>query len=506
MNTLNKLELQGICKSFGSLKANDDVCLAVRQGTVHAILGENGAGKSTLMNILYGLYQPDAGRILINGREVQIADPRAALLNGIGMVHQHFMLVGTLSVVENIVLGMGGQGLRLPLEKHAAKLAELSASFGFDVDPNAQVSRLPIGVQQRVEILKLLYHNADILILDEPTSVLTPNETGPFFEVLRRLKAAGKTILFITHKLEEVMAISDDVTAMRRGRVVTTVATAKTNPRELARLMVGRDVVFQVRRSAHAAGRVMLSLENVSAQSDRGLSALDGLSLDVRAGEIFGIAGVDGNGQKELAEVIAGLRPASHGRVLLDGEDITSASVSDRVHKLSLAYVPEDRHRDGLVLGQSVANNLMLRSYDRAPFARYGFFNFGAIRQHAEKLVKAFDVRLQSVDQEARYLSGGNQQKLILARELEGSPKALVVAQPTKGLDVGAIEFVQRQILSQRDRGIAILYISTELEHLMDVADRIGVMFRGRLTGTLKSKGATPESIGLLMAGVEAAA
>ncbi|MGE0211158.1 MAG: ABC transporter ATP-binding protein [Parvibaculaceae bacterium] len=500
-----RLALEEISKSFGSLKANDGVSLAVRQGTVHAVLGENGAGKSTLMNILYGLYQPDSGRILIDGREVGIAGPRAALELGIGMVHQHFMLVGPLSVAENVALGMRGQGLLLPLETHIGKIAELSASFGFDVDPRAEVAKLPIGMQQRVEILKLLYHAADILILDEPTSVLTPTETGPFFEVLNRLKAAGKTIIFITHKLDEVMKISDDVTVMQRGRVIATLRTADTNPRELARLMVGRDVVFEVRRSRHEVGAAVLSLENVSAASDRGLPALDSLSLEVRAGEVFGIAGVDGNGQKELAEVIAGLRPATQGALHLDGENITAASVSDRVHKLSIGYVPEDRHRDGLVLGQPVAQNLMLRSYDRAPFVRWGFFDFGAIRTHAERLAKAFDVRMQGVDQPARLLSGGNQQKLILARELDRGPKMLVVAQPTKGLDVGAIEFVQRQILEQRDRGVAILYISTELEHLMHVADRIGVMFRGRLMGILRSDEATPEKIGLMMAGVEAA-
>jgi len=500
-----KLALEDICKSFGALRANDGVGLAVRPGTVHAILGENGAGKSTLMNILYGLYQPDSGRILLDGREVRIAGPRAALEMGIGMVHQHFMLVGPLSVAENMALGMRGQGLLLPIDTHIARISELSASFGFNVDPRAEVARLPIGMQQRVEILKLLYHNADILILDEPTSVLTPTETGPFFEVLSRLKAAGKTILFITHKLDEVMAIADDVTVMQRGRVISTTRTAETSPRELARLMVGRDVVFEVRRSQHATGKAVLALESVSLPTERGLPALDNLSLQVRAGEVFGIAGVDGNGQKELAEVIAGLKTVSSGRVLLDGQDITSASVAERVHGLKIGYVPEDRHRDGLVLAQPIAQNLMLRSYDREPFARWGFFNFAAIRSHAERLAKVFDVRMQSVDQLARLLSGGNQQKLILARELERGPQLLVVAQPTKGLDVGAIEFVQRQILEQRDRGVAILYISTELEHLMHVADRIGVMFRGRLMGTVRSEEATPESIGLMMAGVEAA-
>ena len=500
-----KLALEGIEKSFGALKANDGVTFAVAAGTVHSILGENGAGKSTLMNILYGLYQPDSGRILIDGREVRITDPRAALEHGIGMVHQHFMLVPTLTVVENVVLGMKGQGLRLPVREHAARLAELSASFGFDIDPHEPVAQLPIGKQQRVEILKLLYNNADILILDEPTSVLTPTETEPFFDVLRRLKASGKTILFITHKLAEVMAIADTVTVMQLGRVKTTVRTADTNPVKLAREMVGRDVIFQVRRTAHATGDTMLEIDRVSAASDRGLPALDAVSLSVRAGEVFGIAGVDGNGQRELAEVIAGLRPVTAGTIRVGGVDINTASVSERAHDLGIAYVPEDRHRDGLVLSHSVAQNMMLRSYNRPPFARYGFHDAGAIRRHAETLVKAYDIRLQSIDQEIRYLSGGNQQKVILARELEGSPRVVVAAQATKGLDVGAIEFVQKQILEQRDRGAAVLYISTELEHLMDIADRIGVMVRGRLTGVMRIEEATSESLGLLMAGVEAA-
>jgi simple sugar transport system ATP-binding protein len=400
---------------------------------------------------------------------------------------------------------MKGQGLKLPLERHAKRLAELSASFGFGVDPQAIVGRLPIGTQQRVEILKLLYHNAEVLILDEPTSVLTPTETGPFFDVLRRLKAGGKTILFITHKLEEVMAVSDTVTVMQNGRVKTTVATEDTNPRELARLMVGRDVVFRIRRSADRSGAVALKLASVSAQGDRGLTAVDEVSLEVRAGEVLGIAGVDGNGQKELAEVIVGLRPATRGSITLGGKDITTTSVSERAHELGVAYVPEDRHRDGLVLGHSVAQNLMLRSYNRPPFASHGLFDFAAIRRNASERAEAFNIKLQAVDQETRYLSGGNQQKIILARELQGSPRLLVACQPTKGLDVGAIEFVQNQILSQRDRGVAVLYISTELEHLMDVADRVGVMFRGRLAGVMPTAEATPESLGLLMAGVEAA-
>ena len=499
-----KLSLESISKSFGALKANDRVTLMVRPGTVHAVLGENGAGKSTLMNVLYGLYRPDEGRILVDGREVAIDSPRAALAAGIGMVHQHFMLVGQLTVTENVVLGMKGQSLKLDLAGHRQKIAALSQSFGFEIDPGADVMKLPIGMQQRVEILKLIYQNAEILILDEPTSVLTPNETGPFFELLERLKSAGKTILFITHKLEEVMAIADDVTVMQDGRVKASLAKSDTDPASLARTMVGREVLFQVKRSAHSTGEPVLRLADVSASNTRGLKALDRVTFEIRAGEVFGIAGVDGNGQAELAEVIAGLRPVESGRISVSDREMTQASISERADSFAVAYVPEDRHRDGLVLDESVAQNMILRTYNRKPFARFGFFDLSAIRDHAERLASSFAVRLQSVDQEVRYLSGGNQQKVILARELEGDPKVLIVAQPTKGLDVGAIEFVQQQILAQRDRGVAVLYISTELEHLLDVCDRVGVLFRGKLMDTMESADATPERVGLLMAGVTA--
>ncbi len=499
-----KLALENITKSFGALTANDAVNLRVRAGTVHAVLGENGAGKSTLMNILYGLYKPDSGRILVDGQPVTVSSPKEALASGIGMVHQHFMLVAHLTVTENIVLGMSGQGLMLDVAGHTRRIEDLSKSFGFDIDPGAEVIKLPIGMQQRVEILKLLYHNAEILILDEPTSVLTPNETGPFFELLHRLKDAGKTIIFITHKLEEVMAVADDVTVMQDGKVRASVGAADTDPASLARTMVGREVLFQVKRSAHSTGETVLELDGVTAGNDRGLKALERVSFEVRAGEVFGIAGVDGNGQTELAEVITGLRSVDSGRILVAGKDITQTSVSRRAGELGIAYVPEDRHRDGLVLDDSVAQNAILRTYDQAPFASYGFFNRQAIADHAARLVRDFDVRLQSIDQEIRYLSGGNQQKVILARELEANPKVLVAAQPTKGLDVGAIEFVQQQILNQRDRGVAILYISTELEHLLDVCDRVGVLFSGRLMDTLAAADATPERIGLLMAGVAA--
>ncbi len=495
------LVVDRVTKTFGDLKANDAVSLHVRKGTVHAVLGENGAGKSTLMNVLYGLYHPDEGRILIGGRETRIDSPRGALEHGIGMVHQHFMLVGPLSVAENVILGLKEGRATLDIAVHARRLTELSNSFGFDVEPSEAVWKLPIGMQQRVEILKLLYRNVDILILDEPTSVLTPSETGPFFEVLGRLKEAGKTILFITHKLEEVMEVADEVTVMRDGRVTASLSTAETDPRELARLMVGRDVVFDISRPEGHAGDAMLVVEGLRAASDRGLEALDGVSLSVRAGEILGIAGVDGNGQSELAEVIAGLRPHHAGTIHIGGSDVADATVAERKHAFRMAYVPEDRQRVGLDLNHSVAFNLMLRSYRRAPFARFGVLNFGAIFENARRLAGRYDVRLQDIGQEARFLSGGNQQKLILAREIEDDPKVLVASQPCKGLDVGAIEFVQNTLLDQREKGVAILYISTELEHIMAVCDRIAVMSRGRITGILKPEEATPERLGMLMAG-----
>ena len=487
------LVVDRVTKTFGDLKANDAVSLHVRKGTVHAILAENGAGKTTLMNILYGLYEPDQGRIVIAGREAAIDSPRGALEHGIGMVHQHFMLVGPLTVTENVILGLKHGAIRLGLAEHGARLSELSRSFGFDIEPSEPVWKLPMGMQQRVEILKVLYRNADILILDEPTSVLTPSETGPFFEVLRRLKEAGKTILFITHKLEEVMEVADEVTVMRDGRVTAELQTSETDPRELARLMVGRDVVFDIARSKGHFGPAKLTVEGLRARNDRGLQALDDVSFEVRAGEILGIAGVDGNGQGELAEAIAGLRPLEAGRLRVGESDITDASISERKHRFKIAYVPEDRQRVGLDLDHSVAFNLILRSLGRPPFARFGILDFKAIRANARALTERYDVRLQDI--------GGNQQKVILAREIEDGPEVLVVSQPCKGLDVGAIEFVQNTLLDQRAKGVAILYISTELEHIMAVCDRIAVMSRGRITGILTPEEATPERLGMLMAG-----
>ncbi|MGF7158861.1 simple sugar transport system ATP-binding protein [Rhodoligotrophos appendicifer] len=504
---LDHLVVSKLSKSFGALKANDDVTIHVRRGTVHAILGENGAGKTTLMNMLYGLLQPDSGEILLDGKPVRIDSPRHALELGIGMVHQHFMLVDPLTVTENVILGLEGQGHRLDLKSHERRLAALSDSFGFEIEPSQTVSRLPIGMQQRVEILKSLYRDADLLILDEPTSVLTPGEARSFFGVLRKLKEAGKTILFITHKLEEVMELSDRVTVMRGGRVTDEVETKDTNASELARLMVGRDVIFDLERPQGTAGHVLFDVRNVHAYGDRGNEALAGISFELRAGEILGFAGVDGNGQAELAETIAGLRSYHEGSMQLDGENIAPYSVRDRMHKLRIGYVPEDRHKTGLVLDQSVAANLMLRSYDRRPFVKHGYvLDRTAIRANAARLVDKFRVRTSSIEQHVRRLSGGNQQKVILAREIDANPKLLVVAQPCKGLDVGAIEFVQNTLIEQRNKGVGIIYISTELEHILAVCDRIAVMFKGRIMGILQPNEVTSERIGKMMAGITEAA
>jgi general nucleoside transport system ATP-binding protein len=501
----HSLVVSNVTKTFGTLRANDGVTMHVRNASVHAVLGQNGAGKSTLMNILYGLYRPDSGQILVRGRPVVIDSPRTALRLGIGMVHQHFTLVGTLTVVENVVLGRAERWHSLDLAVHARRLLALSESFGFEIDPHQPIWRLPIGMQQRVEILKLLYHNADILIFDEPTSVLTPKEVGPFLDVLGRLRASGKTILFITHKLEEVLAAADRVTVMRQGKTLAEIETATTTRRHLARLMVDRDIVFDIGRPTANPGPVILDVEGIRATNDRCLLALDGLSLQVRAGEILGIAGVDGNGQSELAQVIAGLRMVQAGRIKIGAADVTRAPAAVRRRRHGLGYVPEDRHQVGLVLDHTVAENLVLRAFAERPFTRYGFLHATAIRSNADRLVDQYGVSLQSVDQPVRYLSGGNQQKIILARELEARPKVLVVSQPTKGLDVGAIEYVQNALLRERARGAAILYISTELEHLLAVSDRVAVVFQGRITGTLLAADATAERLGLLMSGAREA-
>jgi simple sugar transport system ATP-binding protein len=501
---MDHVVIDGISKSFGAFLALNNVSLRIRRGAIHAILGENGAGKTTLMNILYGLYRPDSGTMSLDGRPLELASPKDAIARGIGMIHQHFMLVNSLTVTENIVLGLGRGLGAIDLKAHEARVRQMSRDFGFDVDPAVEVWKLPMGMRQRVEILKALYRKAEVLILDEPTSVLAPGEIVSFLNVLRSLRDANHTIIFITHKLEEVMQIADRVTVMRQGRVTDEVDAAKTTPRELARLMVGRDVIMKIaRRPSTPAGRPMLKLTDVVAVSDRGIRALDGLSLEVRAGEILGVTGVDGNGQKELGEVIGGLRPLAGGAIEADGRDIGTLSVKQRREKAGIGFVPEDRQSTGLVLDYPVASNFVLRNFDGPPVSRNGILDLAYIRGNAEKLIKHYDVRLHSAQQPARFLSGGNQQKVILAREISARPRILVVMQACKGLDVGAIEFVQNTLIALKSEGVAILYVSTELEHVLEVADRVAVIFRGRITGTLPIAEATVERIGELMGGVE---
>lgn len=503
------ITIDRVTKSFGTFKALDLVSIGIQKGAIHAILGENGAGKSTLMNILYGLYQPDEGEIRINDAPLNLNSPRDAIASGIGMIHQHFMLVESLTVMENVIMGLVRGARTIDFAFHEKRIREMSAGFGFDLDPTAPIWTLPMGLRQRVEIIKALYRNAEILILDEPTSVLAPGEINSFIAGIRKLRDTGHTILFITHKLEEVMQVADFVTVMRHGKVVHETEAANTNARELARWMVGRDVVFELKNrelsqkgvSTEAAD--VLAVEGLVAVNDRGIRALDDVSFTVRAGEILGVSGVDGNGQKELAEAIAGLRSIQAGRIVVDNRDVAPLDVKARICDARIAFVPEDRQSQGLVLDYPVAFNMVLRSYDRPPASRRGVLDFAAIRKLGGDLARKYDVRLRSIDQLARFLSGGNQQKIILAREIEAKPRVLVVMQACKGLDVGAIEFVQNTILELKAKGVAVLYVSTELEHVLDVSDRIAIMFRGRITGLLDRKDATTQRIGELMAGID---
>jgi len=498
---MDHIVIEGITKSFGAFRALDDVSLNVKRGDIHAILGENGAGKTTLMNILYGLYQPDRGQMFLDGEPLIFSSPKDAIARGIGMIHQHFMLVNSLTVTENIVLGLG-QGLKaVDIGTHEGRILEMSRGFGFDVDPAAEVWTLPMGMRQRVEILKVLYRNAEVLILDEPTSVLAPGEVDAFLEGLKKLRTAGHTILFITHKLEEVMKVANRVTVMRLGRVTDEMDAVSTTPRELARKMVGREIVMKIERRTTKPGEKRLDLRDIVALSDRGVKALDGFSIDVRAGEIHGVCGVDGNGQRELGEVLAGLRPLLSGSILADGTAIDKLSVKERKQK-GLGFVPEDRQGTALVLDYSIATNLALRDFDHPPVSKRGVLDLRHIARNAAQVIKRYDIRARSAQQLVRFLSGGNQQKVVLAREIEARPNILIVMQACKGLDVGAIEFVQNTLLDLKMTGIAILYVSTELEHVLEVSDRVSVIFRGRITGTLPVTEASAARIGELMSGL----
>jgi len=495
------LEMRGITKRYPGVVANDHIDLDVRPGEIHALLGENGAGKTTLMNILYGLARPDEGTILLDGQEVQISSPSDAIDRGINMVHQHFMLVPVLTVAENILLGDETMANPIFIDRKEAhrRIVELGRRFGFEIDPEAKVGTLSVGWQQRVEILKALYRNARILVLDEPTAVLTPQETDEIFAVLRRLADEGHSIVFISHKLYEVLEIADRITVIRRGRVVGQRLPAETDEDDLAELMVGREVQLTVDRGESHPADIVLQVEGLHVRDDRGSEVVRGVDFDVRAGEILGIAGVAGNGQDELVEAIIGLRRTSAGKVLLGGEDVTGHSPR-AINRAGVAYVPADRHRYGLILSFPVADNLVLTSYDRPPFARGIFRNEAAIYDSAQERIHEYDVRTPSVSVRASTLSGGNQQKLIVAREFRRELKLLVLDQPTRGLDVGSIEFIHRQAIAKRDAGTAILLVSAELDEVLELSDRLAVMYRGRIVAVLDGRTADKNEVGLLMA------
>ena len=494
------LEMRGVTKTFGPVKANDDVSIKLRRGEILGLLGENGAGKSTLMKILYGLYSPDEGEILVDGERVEIRDPKDAVSRGIGMVHQHFTLVPPLTVAENIVLGAEPRkGASLDMEAAVESTEELCDRYGLRVDPRARVANLSVGEQQRVEILKTLYRDARILVLDEPTAVLTPQETEDLFGVLKELVADGLSIILITHKLGELLGVSDEITIIRDGKVVDTVKTSATNEGELARRMVGREVLLRVEKKQVQPGEPRLVAEDLVVRSDAGNVAVEGVSLTVRAGEILGVAGVDGNGQMELAEALAGTRPIESGRVYLDGEEVTRLGAEARQRR-GLAYVPEDRSAKGLVQDFTLAENNALKTYDEPPISKWGWISPKVMRRRAAEALRAYDVRPADPDLPARSLSGGNQQKAVLARELSGDPGVIVASQPTRGVDVGAIEFIHGQLLEQRSEGKAILLISLELEEVRSLADRIVVLYAGRIVGEV-GPDATDEELGLLMAG-----
>ncbi len=497
------LEMLQIIKRFPGVLANDHVNFDIRSGEVHALLGENGAGKSTLMNVLYGLYQQDAGEILINDRPVTITSPLDAIELGIGMIHQHFMLVPTLTVAENVALGLpSSRGFLTDLEPVSQRIVKLGELYGLKVDPEAPVWQLAVGQQQRVEIIKALYRGAALLILDEPTAVLTPQEVDETFVILKQMVNDGHAIIFISHKLHEVVEISDRVTVLRRGRVTGSRPLGEATKSDLAQMMVGREIKWNPERPLMKARPVRLALRELRAQNDRELPALRGINLEVHAGEIIGLAGVSGNGQRELAEVITGLRPLTGGAVLLEGQDVAAASPRELMES-GLSYVPEERMRDGMIAEFSVAENLILREHHLAPYSAHGFLDFKAIAERAAELIAKFSVKTPSQETPAQNLSGGNIQKLILARELSRQPRIVIAAQPTRGLDIGATEYVHQQLLQQRNAGTAILLISEDLDEILALADRIAVIYEGRIMEILPVQEASTERLGLLMAGVQ---
>ncbi len=513
MNTLARsqrriasIELCDIVKRFPGVIANDHINFQVKSGEVHALLGENGAGKTTLMRILFGLYPPDEGQILVNGQPVRIHSPADSIAQGFGMIHQHFMLVPTLSVAANVALGLkSSRGLLLDLDAVSHRLQQLSELYGLQVDPQAMVWQLSVGEQQRVEILKALYRGADLLILDEPTAVLTPQEVTDFFITLRRMADEGHALIFISHKLHEVLSFSDRVTVLRSGRVVKTLTTKDTTRPELARLMVGREVLLRVDHPPVQSGAPRLQVQDVWVTGDKGRPALKGVSLEVRAGEILGVAGVSGNGQRELAEAIAGLRKLTQGEVLIDRRQVGGLRPDELIEQ-GLAYISEERFSDGAVKELSVEENMMIEEHGRPPFANGVFLNFSKIAAHTEKLIQDFEIKTPTRQTPLRYLSGGNVQKMIMARELSRKPSVLIAAQPTRGVDIGSTEYIHQRLIAQRQEGTAILLISEDLDEVLNLSDRIAVIFDGRIMGIVDRDDATIEQLGLMMAGVNSEA
>jgi general nucleoside transport system ATP-binding protein len=495
------LEMRHITKRFPGIVANDDVSFDLFEGEVHALLGENGAGKSTLMNILNGLYHADEGEILIKGKPVRLGSPSASIAAGVGMVHQHFMLIPVMTVAENIVLAEEPtrNGIVFDLHEAERRVQEISDRYGLAVDPAAKIEDITVGQQQRVEILKALYRDADILVLDEPTAVLTPQEAQELFEVIRGLTARGKSVIFITHKLNEVLDIADRITVLRRGKLIETLPAEGATEASLARLMVGREVLLRVEKTSSNPGTSLLQVEGLRVHDDRGIEKVRGISFEVRAGEIVGMAGIDGNGQTELIDALTGLRSADAGTVRVDGEDVTQDSVHGHLEG-GLGHIPEDRQRRGLVLEYSIAENIALHDYRSQPASRFGWLFPRRLIERARGLIKAFDVRGGGPTTRAGGLSGGNQQKVVLAREIERDPKVLIAAQPTRGLDVGAIEFVHRRLIEERDEGRAILLVSLELEEVLSLSDRILVMYEGEIAGEFPPT-ASEEELGIAMTG-----
>ena len=502
MASENVIEMRNITKQFGDFLANDHVNLEVRHGEIHALLGENGAGKSTLMNMLAGLLEPTMGDILVNGQPAQLDSPAKANKMGIGMVHQHFMLVEAFTVAENIILGneMTKRAGVLDLKNAAKEIQALSERYGLAVDPYAKVADITVGAQQRVEILKTLYRGADILIFDEPTAVLTPAEITELLEIMRNLVKEGKSIILITHKLEEIRAVADRVTVIRRGKSIATVPIAGTTSKELAEMMVGREVSFKTEKQVARPQETVLEIEGLFVDENRGIPAVKGLSLAVRAGEIVGIAGIDGNGQSELIQAVAGLRKVKSGSIKIKGTEITHLTPR-KITEMQVGHIPEDRHRDGMVLEMTLAENMALQTYYKEPLSKHGVLDYNNINQHTQQLMAEFDVRAASETVAAGSLSGGNQQKAVIAREIDRNPDLLLVSQPTRGLDVGAIEYIRKRLVAERDKGKAVLVVSFELDEILDISDRIAVIHDGVIQGILDPAKTDKQELGILMAG-----